>query len=961
MDSSVWICVSLCVAGILAAAGVDGSDRLLDRQYPSAVSISGDWQFKLDPGSAGEKEHWFEGQERFSEHIAVPGCWDAQGKGVPGTITTVANADDTQPNVRAVSAYTGDAWYRRTFRLPESWRGKVIWLNVGGVNDRAKVWINGQSAGLHDGYCTGFKLDITDVVQFGKSNQCSMLVSNASRPEGNLEGCFDFYTDWGGIYRDVWLDATDRIWIESILVIPQLADDSIRVRLKVLGKQSASSDMRVRYTVLSTDKQEVVSSGNQSLGFASMPAELEITVPIPDPKLWSPQSPYLYYLRVQILEGDKIVDSVLERFGMRDIRVQGKRILLNGKPIFLRGYGTDGIYPITIAPPASKELYLKELGRAKSYGFNFARQHTWIPLPEHLDAADELGILMQIEMPTGLHPFNHPSPFLAKLWTDELQRVIEEKANHPSWVIFSMGNELGDALKDQAVQKTYYGLTALARKLDPSRLVIVTSGSTTPLPPEEPIYSRGVYGITPLESAAESLTGWIAGHDRPYVWHEMGYYASYPDVDLSEKYTGGAIPFWLDEAARVADEKGFTKMLPTYVRNSVRLQGICRKWSMELARKIPDLAGFEWWTFKDNSWPIEGIVDDFTDPKRGVDIEAVRRLNADTVLLLADEPRTARAGDTLHLKALASHFGSHPFKNAGLQWELIFGTTVVEQGTIAGLSVDRYGLSGLAALEVLLPKPDKPGKYVLRLHLSDGSRSAENEWPVWVFPAAGHFPKDTAVYDSQGSLHDLPFPAHRITSLMEAADASVVISTALSDDLISYTQDGGHVLLISRKARTGLPERTCAEESPDIPYPLYFAPTYWGAPYAPGGGNLGTVIAEHPAIGSFPNEGFCDLQFLRLVQGVDRADLDALPVRVDPIIRSITDWRLGANAAYIYEVKVGKGGLLVTTLNFEEGLSSKRPESEWLLQELLGYCSSDRFKPAVEIPTDFLRKICPDR
>ena len=171
---------------------------------------------------------------------------------------------------------------------------------------------------------------------------------------------------------------------------------------------------------------------------------------------------------------------------------------------------------------------------------------------------------------------------------------------------------------------------------------------------------------------------------------------------------------------------------------------------------------------------------------------------------------------------------------------------------------------------------------------------------------------------------------------------------------MSFAEKGGRVLLLSRADRTKLPERTCAEDNPNVPYPLYFAPTFWGAPDAPGGGNLGTVIANHPALGSFPHEGFCDLQFLSLLQGVGRADLDALPAKVEPIIRSITDWRIGANAAYLYEVKIGSGGMLVTTLNFEQALADKRPEAEWLLQELLDYLAPDKFNPKTELD---IRKI----
>jgi beta-galactosidase len=919
------VCDSVALMMNVGCHGLESQARSIDRPHAAPISLCGRWQFQLDPKSVGERERWFDGHRAFADVIEVPGCWDAQGKGVKGAITTVANADDTEPNVRAISAYNGDAWYRRDFTIDPAWKDKIIWLHIGAVNDRASVWINGKPAGNHDGYCTGFRLDITHLIQLQGANSCVIRVSNAPRPAGNLEGGMDFYTNWGGIYRDVWLEATGRTWIDQLQITPDVSAATARVQMRVLTRWPAGQGtVRAKLHLLSDNGAELRSEAGDLTFQSSGSAGFEAAIKIADPKLWSPASPYLYRLRAEIWSGDKRIDAAAERFGMREIRAQGKRVLLNGRPIFLRGYGDGCIYPLTISPPASKEHYMNELRRAKVYGFNFARHHTWIPLPEHLDAADEVGMLMQAEMPTGLHPIAEPSPFLAQLWRDELERVIAANMNHPSLVIYSMGNELGDALKSDKTRAIYFDLTAHGRTLDPTRLFTVTSGSTTPLPNEEPIYDRGIYEIEPMAASPKAVAGWVAEHDRPFVWHEMGYFASYPDVSLRSKFTGGAIPFWLNKAEAVAKERGFADQLPTYVRNSQRLQQICRKWEMELARKTP-LAGFQWWTFKDDSWPTEGIVDDFTDAKPGADAETIRRLNDDTVLLLAEEPRTARAGEMLKRRVMVSHFGDRPLHRAKLMWELQGREERRVGGLMIDIEVQKAGLNDVGEIQMRLPMISVPAKYALHLTLHDNQQQIENEWRLWVFPEVKQMPP-----------------------------GAVRIASSLSEEVIAYVEAGGRLLLMSRTDRGGLPERPCAAQSADIPYPLYFAPTYWGAPYAPGGGNLGTVIADHPALGTFPHEGFCDLQFLSLLRGVGRADLDALPVKVTPIIRSITDWRLGAAAAYLYEVKVGKGRMMVTTFNFEQALAEDRPEARWLLHELIGYCNSDRFQPAVQLPAAFL-------
>jgi len=404
-----------------ASVGCAGSssprERTIGLPDKAATVLSGEWQFRRDPAGRGQDERWFDRSVIFPETIHVPGSWDAQGKGIPGAITTVANADDTQPHVRTVSAYNGQAWYKRNFNCPAAWRDKVLWLNIGGVNDRATVWINGQMAGAHDGYCTGFKVDITKFVNFAHPNVCAVSVSNSPRPEGNLEGCLDFYTNWGGIYRDVWLETTNQAWIEHVGATPQLADCSVRVAVRIESKNSHVEQSRLRIVIYTSDGVKVVASAEAPIDLDGRGADVALTLKISNPQLWSPTSPHLYRMRVQLLAGKQIIDSVTDRFGMRDIRVRGKQILLNGQPIFLRGYGDDCIDGLSVSPPASKEYYLRQLRRAKSYGFNFARHHTWVPLPEHFEAADEIGMLIQEELPTGLHPVD-ASPFLQQLWRD---------------------------------------------------------------------------------------------------------------------------------------------------------------------------------------------------------------------------------------------------------------------------------------------------------------------------------------------------------------------------------------------------------------------------------------------------------------------------------------------------------------------------------------------------------------
>ena len=160
---------------------------------------------------------------------------------------------------------------------------------------------------------------------------------------------------------------------------------------------------------------------------------------IPNARLWTPDTPHLYTARVKLLQGERVLDELSVRFGMREITADGRKLFLNGKPLFLAGYGDDTTYPLTGMMPWDKETYLKQLRLMRSLGFNFVRHHSCTPHDEYFEAADEVGMLVQPEAGMAYDKF---WPKAHGLFAKEWPHIVRAFRNHPSVWAWCTGNEL---------------------------------------------------------------------------------------------------------------------------------------------------------------------------------------------------------------------------------------------------------------------------------------------------------------------------------------------------------------------------------------------------------------------------------------------------------------------------------------------------------------------------------------
>ncbi len=471
---------------------------------PAAGPLATRWAKDVSPRNALPeyprpqmiRERWLNLNGLWS--YAVKGLADPQPETFPGQILVPYPIESALSGVMKPLGEKQLLWYRRTFELPAAWRGDRVLLHFGAVDWEAKVWVNGREAGAHRGGYDAISFDITRLLAPGPAKQ-EILVSvfdptdkgdqprgkQTSKPEGI------FYTPASGIWQTVWLeplpDATlkartagaaaalsgpaDDAGIESVRVTPDIDAGVARIEVRLLGGKSGFSGYYgfTKYTVRATALVK-----GKKIATVEGPLAEGVALPVPKAELWTPDHPFLYDLRVELLAGGRAVDSVRSYFGMRKISLgkdhQGRiRILLNNKFVFQAGPLDQGFWPDGIYTAPTDEALRFDIETMKRLGFNMARKHVKVEPDRWYYWADRLGLLVWQDMPSGFN--EHPGEESAKQFELELRRMVEGRRNHPCivmWVVFNEGWG----------QHNTPELTAFVKQLDPGRLVDNASGWT---------------------------------------------------------------------------------------------------------------------------------------------------------------------------------------------------------------------------------------------------------------------------------------------------------------------------------------------------------------------------------------------------------------------------------------------------------------------------------------------------
>jgi Glycosyl hydrolases family 2, sugar binding domain/Glycosyl hydrolases family 2/Glycosyl hydrolases family 2, TIM barrel domain len=430
------------------------------REYPrpqmvrtSWQNLNGLWEYAIQPKDQAQPE-------KFDGQILVPFPVESALSGVMKAVG---------PDNRL--------WYRRTFEVPAKWSGRRILLHFGAVDWDATVWVNGKQVGSHKGGYDPFTFDITDALKGAGPQQIIVSVwdptNTGTQPRGKqvLKPGGIWYTAVTGIWRTVWLEAVPKTYIESIRIVPDIDSESVRV---VANCQGATPGCNVEVQAKDGWFTKAKAEGK--------PGE-EIIFPIKKPKLWSPDSPFLYDLNITLNDGKgRKVDAVSSYFGMRKIEVRKdkagiNRLCLNNKPLFEFGPLDQGWWPDGLYTAPTDEALRNDIEVLKKLGCNMLRKHVKVEPVRFYYWCDKLGLMVWQDMPNGDKHIRGNQPDLkrseesANEFERELTHVIEALHNHPCivmWVPFNEGWGQYDTPR----------IVALIKRLDPTRLVDNASGWT---------------------------------------------------------------------------------------------------------------------------------------------------------------------------------------------------------------------------------------------------------------------------------------------------------------------------------------------------------------------------------------------------------------------------------------------------------------------------------------------------
>ncbi len=426
------------------------------RVRPDWITLNGTWQFEIDPGRNGLESGWAE-RDTLGGRITVPFCPESRLSGV-GCV-------DFMPAV----------WYRRAFEVPASWRGRRVRLYFGAVDFECKVCVNGQLVGGHLGGYAPCGFDVTPVIQFGGQNTVVVYaeddVRTGRQPAGKQStrhgshGCH--YTRVTGIWQTVWLEAVGSTFIRHHTLTGDPFSGRVDVTVETDGTTTGLA-LRV----------EIQTSGGPIVAEQPLTGPLtHCQLTIPDPIAWDPGNPHLYDVTLSIIDANgRTVDVLTSYVGLRRFEIDGHRLLLNGRSVFLRmvldqGYYADGIYT---AP--SDDALRADVQRSLDIGFNGARLHQKVFEPRFLYWADKLGYLVTGEYGDWGMDFGQTMAHEAML--GEWPEIVRRDVNHPALILWTPFNETSGRVRPfkgehDALLRNIYHLT---QSIDPTRPVIDTSG-----------------------------------------------------------------------------------------------------------------------------------------------------------------------------------------------------------------------------------------------------------------------------------------------------------------------------------------------------------------------------------------------------------------------------------------------------------------------------------------------------
>jgi hypothetical protein len=915
----------------------------------STIDLSGEWELSLDPTADSNDKQGT--PEAYDSRVCLPGDLASQGFGEKPRLDTQWTGDIfdrsyytediyapyreegnikvpfwLQPELR----YVGVAWYRKIVRIPESFVGRRLALFLERPHWETRLWLDGEYLGSNDSLSVPHEYDLGIVEKAGEQSIVLRVDNRMLIPIGPNSHSMADHTqgNWNGVVGAIRLEAKSPVWIERVDLYPSVARHSALVELHVGNALGRPIRGRIRLGAPGTAADTGFESESLEIAPGSCVFRFEYRFP-EGAGTWDEFSPALQRVEVRLLvedgSGGSLNDRKLAVTGLRELSVKGTQIAVNGRPVFLRGTLECCAFPRTGYPPTDLQSWRKLFETVRAHGLNHLRFHSWCPPDAAFDAADELGVYLQVECSTwanqgaGVGVDKRFDEWLYR----EGERIVARHGNHPSFIMMAYGNEPDGRAED------FLGLwVSYWRRRDGRRLY--TSGAGWPAIPEndyhvipQPRIQAWGEGLASRINAKppETTTDYreaVALYGKPVVSHEIGQWCSFPNLDEDAKYTGNLKPRNHEIFRDFLEARGMGERARDFLFASGKLQLACYKEEIESALRSPGFGGFQLLGLSDfpgQGTATVGILDAFWESKGYSSPEEFREFCGPTVPLARMAKRYWLLSEIFRAELVLAHFGPKPIEEAELGWELLdSGGTQAASGALACRALPTGRLSALGEITQDLGGLSSGARYelVVTLRASDSALVlGKNRWDIWTFAE----------------------------SLGQSLPAKVR-ACALLDDAARETLRAGGAVFLSPPA-----DRIKSDVA------LGFSSVFWNTAWTNGQAphTLGLVCDPgHPALAQFPTRAYSDWLWWELLHGAAAATLDDLPLELEPIVQPIDTWFRSRRLGLLFEAKVGPGRLLFSGIDLLSDLT-ERPVARQLRYSLARYMASDDFRPSVEL------------
>lgn len=934
--------------------------RATSPAHAESIRLDGQWRFALDRQDVGVKEQWF--ARELPDTIQLPGVLQAQGYGDEIGIHTPWVLSLYDPfwylrkeyapytNAGAVKVpfisqpprhYLGVAWYQRQIRIPVEWAGKHVRLFLERPRWETRVWVDNQLIGSNNSLCAPHEYELGELTP--GLHTLTIRIDNRMllpyRPDAH--GVSDsLASSWNGIVGRIELQAVPVLWIDHVEIEPSVAQSNVYATVHIVNCRALPArNALLRLEVQSRDGKKLLGAAEQSVpvlnpGPSAVLTRVQVHGPI---QPWDEFNPRLYRLRVTVAS-DAGTHSLERTFGFREVAVAGRDILINGRPVFLRGTHHGGDFPLTGYPPTDVEYWRKIFGICKQWGLNHVRFHSFCPPEAAFVAADELGLYLQIE-PGMWNAFAPESPMERHLYI-ETERILRAYGHHPSFVMFSASNE------PQGRWRQVLPLwAAYFKQLDPGRLYTPGTGFTEPDAPGPTEHSDYIAVQRFGRNRVRGPGGWfgidywrsVSNIYQPVVVHELGQWCAYPSFDIIKKFKGYMRPSNYEIFRDSAAAAGLLPLAKKFEWASGKFQAQCYKEDIEAVTRTFGLAGYQLLDLHDylgQGTALVGVLDAFWDPRGYITPAEWHQFCNEIVALAWIQNRVLVDTNSLQVRLGVAHYGRTPVTNLLVRWSLAApGQPPVATGEFYAWGIRLGKETNLALVTIPLHGVKTPAKYNFTMALFElvdcgpgpaarnirrGKLVATNHWSVWVYSAT--------------TPTNVP-PQVLLTRDWAEAEAHLLA--------------GGRVIYVP-------PQSMLSWWSP----PLDPVPVFWNRQMNPQWNRMLGLWCNvrHPALAGFPTEEFHEWQWSELVNRARTVNIGMLKTRVEPIVAAIDDWNRNWRLAPIFEVRVMRGRLLVCSFDIVNNLD-RRPAARQLRRSLVDYAAGPAFNPRTSISLDELRTL----